>query len=421
MSKMIELIKDNKRISVKTMVYNQSAEWLAGNGDKAAYEVKAMRAGGSTNFKAVFELLQKYLENGAETGSGGGGMLSKLRSAGPKKEAAAGTRKKVFVFFMTDGCDTCNNSQQLMVSKEHLQDSMAKYGEEVVVHVLGFGKNHDDSFLESLSLLGTSDGSYSYVQPTDGDHALEKRLTDLLESTTGLVGKSVFLDLKIENEGGQFLGEWFGDGKSDIVLQAFMQMQGDLATVNTTKFIKLPKGETLRLKINMLRDLKEDTAVIPGNVKKIVVQTDADLSEKEGKMLTLRKLRTCLNLLTAKIGNSMDEGNRKEAEKLVKAWYEIISKYNTEKKIVSGVKKGEDEEVDKLADAVKNGLSICEDVLTERAGEDEVSLGKRWRGAHTTYNIQSKQSHNMLQVKSKAMPRKKEDRSQYQQQQGYMD
>ena len=37
---------------------------------------------------------------------------------------------------------------------------MTAYGEEVIVNVLGFNENHDDAFLESLSLLGTSDGSY---------------------------------------------------------------------------------------------------------------------------------------------------------------------------------------------------------------------------------------------------------------------
>ena len=108
---------------------------------------------------------------------------------------------------------------------------MSAYGEEVIVNVLGFNENHDDAFLESLSLLGTSDGSYrdenryfrlsicrswsqkvgfhfkirrgilflrnlkykivkcrilcSFIHPTDGDLALQERLTDLLESTTG--------------------------------------------------------------------------------------------------------------------------------------------------------------------------------------------------------------------------------------------
>ena len=47
-------------------------------------------------------------------------------------------------------------------AKEHLQSAMAAHGEEVMVNVLGFNEHHDDAFLESLSLLGTSDGSYRH-------------------------------------------------------------------------------------------------------------------------------------------------------------------------------------------------------------------------------------------------------------------
>ena len=39
---------------------------------------------------------------------------------------------------------------------------MSAHGEEVIVNVLGFNEHHDDAFLESLSLLGTSDGSYRH-------------------------------------------------------------------------------------------------------------------------------------------------------------------------------------------------------------------------------------------------------------------
>jgi hypothetical protein len=40
-----------------------------------------------------------------------------------------------------------------MASKEKLQAIMAKYGEEVIVHVLGFSDQHDDAFLNELSIL----------------------------------------------------------------------------------------------------------------------------------------------------------------------------------------------------------------------------------------------------------------------------
>jgi hypothetical protein len=49
--------------------------------------------------------------------------------------------------------------------QEHLQKTLLDSGSEVVFHVLGFSANHNAPFLESLSFLGTSDGSYSYVSP----------------------------------------------------------------------------------------------------------------------------------------------------------------------------------------------------------------------------------------------------------------
>ncbi len=66
---------------------------------------------------------------------------------------------------------------------------------------------------------GTSDGSYSFVNPLDdGNKGLEKTLTDLMKATTGLVGKSVYLLLKMKN-GARVLGDWFGEQDQEIVLQ----------------------------------------------------------------------------------------------------------------------------------------------------------------------------------------------------------
>jgi hypothetical protein len=65
----------------------------------------------------------------------------------------ASEKQKMLVIFMTDGCDTCNDPASIMASKEKLQAIMAKYGEEVIVHVLGFSDQHDDAFLNELSIL----------------------------------------------------------------------------------------------------------------------------------------------------------------------------------------------------------------------------------------------------------------------------
>jgi hypothetical protein len=94
-------------------------------------------------------------------------------------------KSKKFIFFMTDGCDTCNSEESILASKEQLQDRIAAYGEEVVINVLGFSSHHNDAFLESLSLIGTSDGSYNFIPADQGDNGLERKLTELLEETTG--------------------------------------------------------------------------------------------------------------------------------------------------------------------------------------------------------------------------------------------
>ena len=39
---------------------------------------------------------------------------------------------------------------------------------EVIFNVLGFAEHHNEDFLESLALIGTSDGSYSFVSPKEG-------------------------------------------------------------------------------------------------------------------------------------------------------------------------------------------------------------------------------------------------------------
>jgi hypothetical protein len=51
------------------------------------------------------------------------------------------------------------------MAQEHLQTLILGYGAEVIFHVLGFSAAHNEEFLESLTFLGTSDGSYSFVSP----------------------------------------------------------------------------------------------------------------------------------------------------------------------------------------------------------------------------------------------------------------
>ena len=382
---------------------------------EATIQVKALRSWGSTNFVGVFDLLGSYIESGStdKAEQKVGSFMKKLRSS--SKDHAADVdkeaiKKKKIIFFMTDGCDTCNGKHSIMASKEKLQDKIAAYGEEVIVNVLGFSSHHDDAFLESLSLIGTSDGSYNYIPVDQGDSALKKKLVELLEETTGLVGKSIFLELKMENEA-RFLGDWFGQGEKAVVLQAFMQINDGTAKIKTAKFVKIPE-EGLKMTINMMRDLKDDTVVIPctlTNTKGRVAFTDK---------MRLLKLRASLNLLTAKLGNSFsDDSGTEKATKLVLEWLKAVKAFSDQVDTVA-VSKSNDAELKKLSDAVKNGLTLCERTLTKDPSQDHNSYMKNMRGIHASWNIQSKQAQNHLQVKckSKGGHVESKDRSRYRQQ-----
>ena len=123
-----------------------------------ALSIQNTRASGMTNFVDTFKKIEEHMIN-------------------LKKSATA---KKLIVFFMTDGEDTVSNPNAINLAKEHLQAEMSNYGAEVIVNVLGFSANHDDRFLESLSLLGTSDGSYQFLCEDTGEVALEKHLCQLV-------------------------------------------------------------------------------------------------------------------------------------------------------------------------------------------------------------------------------------------------
>jgi hypothetical protein len=80
-------------------------------------------------------------------------------------------------------------------------------------------------------------------------------------------------------------------------LQAFIYVDESKneAKITSTKFVRIPKFETLNLEIEMVRDLLEKTnTTTVCSIKS--VKTTNDPSQK----VTLRKLRTGLNMLTAR-------------------------------------------------------------------------------------------------------------------------
>merc|ERR1712012_630663 len=145
--KMLDLTRDQGNIRIRVISYNQEASQVALTGesqvDKAS--IDKIRASGSTSFVAVFKHLSAIFKDKTEDAS-----------------------KAFFVFFMTDGEDTVSSPKEIMQQKELMQTDIEKFGAEVAFHVLGFSEQHDEQFLESLTFLGTSDGTYSFVSPSEG-------------------------------------------------------------------------------------------------------------------------------------------------------------------------------------------------------------------------------------------------------------
>ena len=129
--KIIEIIQPNKKIHFQVMVYNNKAEKLKLSKDpKAAnMEIKKIRAGGSTNFVATFDLIGEEFESSK--------ILKWLT------RSRKGILMKKAIFFLTDGCDTCNDARAIADSKERLQTKIQGFGREVVFHAIGTTANYE--------------------------------------------------------------------------------------------------------------------------------------------------------------------------------------------------------------------------------------------------------------------------------------
>ena len=64
-------------------------------------------------------------------------------------------------------------------------------------NVLGFSDSHDDNFLNLLSLIGTSDGSYNFVSPREGDSALQEILVGMVSDFSTSIGRLMNLEVII--------------------------------------------------------------------------------------------------------------------------------------------------------------------------------------------------------------------------------
>ena len=102
------------------------------------------KAGGSTNFVAVFQQIEKFCrENSVQD-------LSTI--------------------FFTDGCDTCNNKSVIDTSFNKLKTFLKK--EQITSRFLtiGFTGSHDAAFLNQIAKSGSELGNFFYVNTDQSDY-----------------------------------------------------------------------------------------------------------------------------------------------------------------------------------------------------------------------------------------------------------
>ena len=321
------------------MSYNHEASHLPLSGeaqvDKASIE--KIRAGGSTSFVAVFKQLSAIFKDKSEDSS-----------------------KAFFVFFMTDGEDTVSSPKEIMQQKEMMQTEIEKFGAEVVFHVLGFSEHHDEQFLESLTFLGTSDGTYSFVTPSEGERAVEERLVALVQSTSSAVGRSLNIEMKSKDL--QFLGDTFGEGKEEVVVPAMVSKQAGTIRIATKKFVrKMPTcNGTPQLELKIYEKL----AGTPKAITAFISKTEEVVLAEQNHVANhnLVKMRAALNMITGQIS----EADKPEQVEGMKVWHKLVqekfAKMNIDESKASLPMKNR-------VKAVRSGIEICNEVY-----EDEVSM-----------------------------------------------
>eukprot|EP00092_Neocalanus_flemingeri_P023935 GFUD01025964.1.p1 GENE.GFUD01025964.1~~GFUD01025964.1.p1 ORF type:complete len:490 (-),score=154.82 GFUD01025964.1:169-1638(-) len=370
LNKMLDLTRTQGNIETTAIAYNHETMRVNITGDAKVDKatIKGIRASGSTNFVATFRDLSKIFAD--------------------KKQDAS---KAYFVFFLTDGLDTCNNPREIMAEKEKLQTQIEKFGAEVVFHVLGFSEDHDEAFLESLTFLGTSDGTYSFVTPAEGERALEERLLQLIKSTSSVVGRNINIEIKSENM--EFLGDSFAETKKDVVLPAMMTKQGNTIKIATKKFVRKTGSSEPKFEVKVFEKLTgnpdaKDAAI--SIIEEIVLDKKVDIDDHN-----LKKLRTALNMITATLSDAESD---KEKEKM-KVWHSLVTDKFALLKIDD---KTAPKAMVSRKRAVEAGLGICNEIYdpsNDKLSEREKCL--KTSSAMTSYQMVSNQVQNRRLVKKK--------------------
>lgn len=195
--------------------------------------IRNMTAGGGTSFGNAFSKIKEVLfgdtSNGQvraqafEAGTPEFEAQRRLGRQGLLVQGAPAFVKSVVIVFMTDGQDNTRANRSQMV--QHLQSILAQWTKHVVVHTVGFSKDHDFKFLDDLRKVGCVEGTFRFAEPSDGPDALCSKLAELTDSIVA----STCLGLSIDPSPMTF---WDRNSRSGCVEQQVLMRDG-LGTLRT--------------------------------------------------------------------------------------------------------------------------------------------------------------------------------------------
>ncbi len=128
-----------------------------------------LKAGGSTNFVDCFKFIEKYVKNKSGLGD-------------------------ISVIFFTDGQDTCNEKKAIKASMDEMEKAINKREITSRFLTIGFTKDHDALFLNSIAQAGSDLGNFFYIDTENEGYA--EQIQDCLQSSLQMAQQEEGLILK---------------------------------------------------------------------------------------------------------------------------------------------------------------------------------------------------------------------------------
>lgn len=151
------VINDPKQ-TVDVVLYNTTATTVKYSQESYVEEIRNLKAHGKTSFNAAFQETEALIQKNQKQGF-----------------------TETTIIFMTDGQDTVSHKRAVNECLEQWRKKLDLMCEHLIIHVVGFSRDHDLTLLRRIANSGNSEGIYRYCEPGDGPEALKDKLNELFD------------------------------------------------------------------------------------------------------------------------------------------------------------------------------------------------------------------------------------------------